>query len=244
MAKLTTEEECILFEKFKLKNDLAARNLLVESYLYIAQIVAKKFIGRGVEYEDLFQVASVALVNAIERFEPDRGIKFVTFATPSMIGEIKNYFRDKTRMLHISRRDSEQLYKLHEARSRIMKDRPTPEELAEYMGVTPERVLELMELQLATSVTSLDSSVNDEEDTLLKDFIGSEEQGFEEIERKDLLLKALDRLSEEERRIVHERFWNRKSQKEIAEILGVSQMYVSRAEKKILSRLRGFCQQD
>jgi len=244
LAKLSEQEEVLLFEKFKTNGDIDARNTILENYLYIAQIVAKKFVGRGVDYEDLYQVGCVALVNAIERFDHNRGIKFVSFATPSLIGEIKNYFRDKTRLLHISRRDSEQLIKLQEAKQSIQKDNPTPDELGAIMGVSAERVLELMELQIATSVTSLDSTTGDGDDTQISDFVGREEQGFAEIEQKDFLKYSLNKLDEREKTIVYERFWKRRSQKEIAELLGVSQMYVSRAEKKILDKLRGMYQED
>jgi len=244
LQKLTEQEEKLLFEKYKKEGSIEARNRLLENYLYIAQIVAKKFVGRGVDYEDLYQVGSVALVNAIERFDADRDIKFVTFATPSLIGEIKNYFRDKTRLMHISRRDSEQLLKLQEAKRTLEKDHPTPAELSEVMGVSVERVLELLEIQLATSVTSLDNVTGEGEDTQISDFVGTEEQGFAEIEQKDFLKYSLGQLEEKERKIIYERFWRRKSQKEIAEMLGVSQMYVSRAEKKILAKMRNMYHED
>jgi len=244
LRKLTEQEERILFEKFKMDGSIAARNTILEHYLYVAQIVAKKFVGRGVDYEDLYQVASVALVNAIERYDHDRGIKFISFATPSMIGEIKNYFRDKTRLLHISRRDSEQLFKLQEAKNALDKERPTPKELAEHMGVSTERVLELLELQMATVVTSLDNTVGDNEDTQIGDLIGTDEKGFDEIEKEDFLKYSLETLSDEERIIIHERYWKQCSQKQIADKLGVSQMYVSRAEKKILAKLRGLYDKD
>lgn len=244
MQKMTEQEEKLLFEKYKKEGSIEARNRLLENYLYIAQIVAKKFVGRGVDYEDLYQVGSVALVNAIERFDADRDIKFVTFATPSLIGEIKNYFRDKTRLMHISRRDSEQLLKLQEAKRTLEKDHPTPAELSEVMGVSVERVLELLEIQLATSVTSLDNVTGEGEDTQISDFVGTEEQGFAEIEQKDFLKYSLGQLEEKERKIIYERFWRRKSQKEIAEMLGVSQMYVSRAEKKILAKMRNMYHED
>ena len=88
--------------------------------MYIAEIVAKKFVARGVEYDDLFQVASLALVKAIDRFENDRGVMFASFATPTLVGEIKNYFRDKTRMIRISRRDSELIRKLDDAKEALV----------------------------------------------------------------------------------------------------------------------------
>ena len=108
-TKIDSDE---LFRLYTKNHDVEIRNILIERYLYIAEIAAKKFAGRGVDYEDLFQVASLALGKAIERFEPEREIKFSSYATPSLIGEIKNYFRDSSRVMRLPRRDTEQLKKI------------------------------------------------------------------------------------------------------------------------------------
>ena len=245
MQKLTEQEAAELFSEYFNTKDISLRNMLLEQYLYIAQIVAKKFTGRGVEYDDLFQVASLALVSAIERFDPSRGIKFQSFATPTMVGEIKNYFRDKTRILHISRRDSEQLLKLAEAKQKLsINSRVTPADIAKYMQIDEERVLELLEIQQAISVSSLDAAAGEEEDQQIGDFVGENDKGFTEIENSDFLKWSISKLSDIEKKILHERFWKKRSQKEIAEKLGVSQMYVSRYEKKILEKLRKYSQED
>ena len=240
MAKLSEEEVNALFAEYFKTKDIGIRNRLLENYLYIAEIVAKKFTNRGVEYEDLLQVASVALVKAIERFDPERGIKFSSFATPSLVGEIKNYFRDKTRVLHISRRDSEQLLKLTEAKNQLSckGDNVKPADLAKAMGISEERVLELMEMQHAASVISMENFSGDEEEATLSDFVGQDDRGFSDIENKDFLKYSLSKLSKKEQQIIYERFWNEKSQKQVAEQLGVSQMYISRYEKKILSKMQ------
>lgn len=245
MAKLTEAQVAELFERYAATGDLSIRNRLLEHYLYVAQIVAKKFIGRGVEYEDLLQVASMALVKAIERFEPARGIKFTSFATPSLIGEIKNYFRDKTRLLHISRRDSEQLIKLHDAREALaQRVGVSPADLAQHMGVSVERVLELLEIQQSVAVASLDSYAGEDESTTLRDMIGAEDMGFQAVEQNDLVHSLFACLNEDEKTIIRERFWHGKSQKQIAEQLGVSQMHISRSEKKILQKLRTYYNAD
>jgi len=241
-ARLSGEQIDSLFRQYQKTGDIDARNTLLEHYLYLAEIIAKKFTNRGVEYEDLLQVASVALVKAIERFDLGREIKFSSFAAPSLIGEIKNYFRDKTRMVHISRRDSEQLLQLADAKEKVEKlnSRYKTEDLAKYMNVSEERVLELMEMQRSTSVASLEKYANEDENSTLNDFMGTEDRGFSDIENRDFIRQSLSRLSEQEQIIVRERFWNNKSQKQVAEILGVSQMYISRYEKKILGKLRGY----
>lgn len=242
MANLTNEQADALFREYAETRDINVRNKLLENYLYVAEIVAKKFTNRGVEYEDLYQVASVALVKAIERFDISRGIKFTSFATPSLIGEVKNYFRDKTRLFHISRRDSEQLLRLQEARNELSKTgaNPTAAEIAQYMDVSEERVLELMEMQQATSVVSMEGFSNVDDEATLSDFIGEEDAGFTRIENRDFLQYTLDKLDEKERRILYERFWRERSQKQVAEIIGVSQMYISRYEKKILAKMQKY----
>lgn len=242
MARLSEEETEKLFKAYKDAGDMDARSRLIESYLYIAEIVARKFSNRGVEYEDLYQVASIALVKAIDRFDTSRNIKFPSFATPSMIGEIKNYFRDKTRLIHISRRDSEQLLRMQEARNTLAQSGGSvhPEDIAREMDVDVERVLELLEIQQAASVISMDNHASEDEETAISNFIGQEDNGFAEVENADFIAHALERLSEKERKIVYERFWNRRSQKQVADMLQVSQMYISRSEKKILEKLRRF----
>ena len=106
-SALESMNEQDLFTAYENERTDQLREFILKKYLYIAEIVAKKFVGRGVEFDDLFQVASLALVKAVDRYENTRGVKFASFATPTLVGEIKNYFRDKTRMIRISRRESE-----------------------------------------------------------------------------------------------------------------------------------------
>ncbi len=245
LRKLDEKELSGLFEEYASTRDVNIRNELLEHYLYIADIVAKKFSGRGVDYDDLYQVASLALVSAIDRFDPTRNIKFQSFATPTLIGEIKNYFRDKTRLLHISRRDSEQLIKLADAKQALSKkEKITPGDIAEYMGIDVERVLELLEMQQAVYVSSLDAAAGDDDSQQVSDFVGTSDDGYQRIENTDFLKWSFKQLKEEEQKILYERFWKKKSQKEVAEEMGVSQMYVSRYEKKILEKLRQFSRED
>lgn len=240
MQKMTAQQADALMEEYQQTRDIEVRNRLLEHYLYIADIVAKKFVGRGVPFEDLKQVAAMALVKALERYDSSREIRFTSFATPSLVGEVKNFFRDKTRMVHISRRDSEQLVKLQEART-ICQNRGdnSPQALAEEMGLPVDRVLELLEIRQNSSVASLDQAVG-EDDTPMGHYLGTTDEGFEKVENREFLKEALAALDEQERKLIHLRFWKGSSQREVAAQLGISQMSVSRMEKRILEKMRGY----
>lgn len=238
-----TEQE--FFELYEQNRDEALREHILKKYLYVAEIVAKKFMNRGVEFDDLFQVASLALVKAVDRYEPDRGVKFVSFATPTLVGEIKNYFRDKTRMIRISRRDSELIRKLDDAKQSLTSEfgrSASPEEIAERISIPVERVLELMETQSAAYAASLDSYITVNEDLKLIRLLGNTDDEYERIEDRDFLKKCLSQLGDIEKRLIHERFEEGKSQREVAAALGVSQMYISRVERRILVKFRNYYQ--
>ena len=236
-------DEQALFECYEKSRDETLRNFILEKYLYIAEIVAKKFVGRCVEFDDLFQVASLAFVKALDRYESARGVKFASFATPTLVGEIKNYFRDKTRMIRISRRESEMIRKLDEARSVLsakMGHGATPENIAEYLTLSVERVLELMEAQSAGYAASLDNYIALNEDTKFIKLVGSTDNAYEKIEDRDYLAYCFEHLSEIERQVIQQRYENDLSQREVAAMLGVSQMYISRIERRILVKFRNF----
>ena len=242
MAKFDVEgkDTSQLLIEYKKTGEIALRNAIVEKNMRLAEGIAARYTGKGVDYEDLLQVACVALIGAIERFDPSRGFKFSTFAAPTMIGEIKNYFRDKTRMMHISRRDSEQLLAYNDAREKLEKEGPVrTKDVAALLNVSEERVLELMEMKRSISVTSLERVLGDtENDGMLRDVLGREDSNFENIITNDLLEKAIGILNDIDKSILHQRFWRRRSQSEVAQDLGVSQMYISRAERRIIAMLR------
>ena len=244
MENPSTEE---LFQAYMQTKEISLRDQIMEKNLYIAQIIAKKFTGRGVEFDDLYQVACLALLKAIERFDITRGIKFSSFATPSIIGEIKNYFRDRTRMMRISRKDSEQLLKLNEARHELEQSlgySPRPEQLAEKLDVSTERILELLETQRVSAMIPIDKLTNpDDDEKDLYAVIGKEDDSFSTIENADFINKSLSRLEEKERFLITERFLHNRTQKEVAAMLNVSQMYVSRYEGKILKKMREMYQE-
>ncbi len=243
MADLKKLPDSELFGAYAKTKDVTLRNELVERYLYVAQIIAKKFVGRGVDYEDLYQAASLALVRAIERFDPAREVKFTSFATPSLIGELKNYFRDQTRLLRVPRRDGELLKKVNAAISDytvVHGNPPKPAEIAEKLNLPLEKVMELLELKAAGNVISLDSAMagSDDEDFQLMNMLGENDSHFDRIENKDFLEYCLKQLNDEEKQIIIERFVNNKTQKQVADQIGVSQMQVSRMERRILSKLK------
>lgn len=238
-----TEQE--IFELYEVDRDQALREYILKKYLYVAEIVAKKFMNRGVEFDDLFQVASLALVKAVDRYESGRGVKFVSFATPTLVGEIKNYFRDKTRMIRISRRDSELIRKLDDVKQSLTGElgrSASPEEVAEKLSIPVERVLELMETQSAAYAASLDSCITVNEDLKLIRLLGNTDDEYERIEDRDFLKKCMGQLGDIEKRLIKERFEEGKSQREVAAALGVSQMYISRVERRILVKFRNYYQ--
>lgn len=220
------------------------RNILIERHLYLVNLLARKYINKGVDFEDIYQVGSLALIYAIDRYDIEKGYEFSSFATPTIIGEIKKYFRDKVWTLRVPRRIQELSKKISDAR-RVLeqenKKNATVEDIANYIGCKQEDVLEAMEASYGYQPISLDSSSNEDsedKDITLIDKIGSEEKSFDEIEKKDFIDKFTKNLNELELKIFKDRFFLNKTQSLIAEELEISQMTVSRLEKKIVSKLR------
>lgn len=237
-AKDDSGDNLNLFKKYLITKDLNLRNLLAEKYLYIAEIMAKKLVNKGVDYDDLFQVSSLALLKAIDRFDPDKGLKFSTFATPSILGELKNYFRDKSRMIKPGRKNSLLMQKIKTAVSQLsVKNSRTPaaEDIAEFLNIKIDNILEVMEYN--SSVMSLDQSIDDS-DTSLYEIIPDTENIFDKFDDRDALKNALLKLTDEERKIINKRYVENLSQAEISQQMNVSQMFISRLEKKIINKLK------
>lgn len=231
----------ILFAKYQKDRDVATRNEIVSKYLYLAEIISRKFLNRGMDYEDIYQVACIALIKAVERFSPDKGVKFVSFATPTIIGEIKRYFRDKGSVIRIPRRIYEAYQKVNHAREYLVQElqrAPKVEEIAEYLNISEEMVLEIVESWNAYNIQSFEQNAFSDDDVELHETIGEDDATFERIENRDFLEKSLDRFNEAERGFITMRYFENKTQKEIAEKMGVSQMYISRLERKVLERFR------
>ena len=217
------------------------RDRLVEAHLYIAEIVARKFSGRGVDFDDLYQVAAMALVKAVERYDPERGVKLASFVTPGMVGEVKNYFRDKARMIRPPRRAGELARIVESTREQLTQQlhrAPTVGEIADHAKITDEEVIEGLEAAASQPVSLDMQTSSDDEDLSLSSVLGAEEKGFSEFETADMLKRGMKKLTEQQREIIYLRFFENLSQREVAQRIGVSQMSVSRAERSALERLR------
>ncbi|WP_455537674.1 SigB/SigF/SigG family RNA polymerase sigma factor [Terrisporobacter sp.] len=233
-----------LFKIYSKCKDKEIRDILIERHLYLVNILAKKYINKGVEFDDIYQVASLALIYAIERYDIEKGFEFSSFATPTIVGEIKKYFRDKVWTLRVPRRVQELSKKVSEAKN-ILEQRnskhPKVEEIAEYIGCTQEEVLESMEASYGYQPVSLDSTVNNndsKESISLMNKIADKEESFSDVEYKDFLEKFLKTLNELEVQIFKGRFYLEKTQSTLAKELNISQMTISRLERKIIEKLK------
>ena len=233
-----------LFKIYSKDKNRDIRNILIERHLYLVNLLAKKYINKGVEFEDIYQVASLALIYAIDRYDIEKGFEFSSFATPTIVGEIKKYFRDKVWTLRVPRRVQELSKKISEAKvilEQQNKKHPKVKDIAKHIGCTEEDVLEAMEASYGYQPISLDASSNDDsedKDITLIDKIGSEESSFGNIEQKDFINKFMESLNELEVKVFKDRFFLDKTQSIIAKELEISQMTVSRLEKKIVEKLR------
>ncbi|EOC99442.1 SigB/SigF/SigG family RNA polymerase sigma factor [Caldisalinibacter kiritimatiensis] len=233
-----------LFKKYKETKDSELREKLINEYLYIAEILAKKYANKGIDYEDIYQVACIGLIYAVDRYDVDKGYEFSSFATPTIIGEIKKYFRDKGWSIRVPRRIQELSKKINNAKvmlSQELQKTPTVKDIAEYLNSTEEEILEAMEASKVYTPQSLDMSYDSEgedKDLRLADLIGEHDEYFDKIENRDFLTRAIDKLDEIEKKILKDRYFKKKSQVQIAKELGVSQMTVSRMQKKVINKIR------
>ncbi|HIV80281.1 MAG TPA: SigB/SigF/SigG family RNA polymerase sigma factor [Candidatus Avanaerovorax faecigallinarum] len=234
-----------LFEQYKDNPTIDKRNEIVEKYLYMVDILIRKYTGKGVDYDDLYQVGAMALVSAVERFDPSKGFEFSSFATPTILGEIKKYFRDKQWSLKVPRRLKEIASKVTENKEALYakyQRNPTAEEIAEYTGYTVEQIIEALESSQAYGTYSLDKTFDDAgedgESPFLERYTGFDEAGYERVETSEIIKKVMDTFSDQYKTIFRERFINDRSQSDIARELGISQMSVSRAERNMISRFR------
>mgnify|MGYP000027136751 FL=1 len=230
-----------LLERYAASRDPALRDELFEHYLPLARAVARKFSGRGVETEDLEQVAGMALLKALERFDPSRGFRFVTYAVPTITGDVRNYLRDKSGLMRMPRDMRQRLYQMTQEQERFEREHlrtPTAVELSERMGIAPEEFLALLALRTQNEAVSLDTPVGEEGDTQLSDLLGSADDRFERMERSEWAQWLLSKVGDTERELLTLRYRDGLGQRETARRLGISQMQVSRLERRALSRLR------
>ena len=230
-----------LFKRYKETGDISVRNRIAEHYLYIADIIAKKFVGRGVDYDDLVQVARLALLRGIDRFDPELGMQFTTFITPTITGEIKNYFRDKSRMIKIPRRLSElsRAVKKFSAEYEAQKgEKPSVRLIAEALKASEEEVVKALEVGGTLSLDSAAQGEDGEGERSLHSLIADGEDAFDAFETKEALRSAMADFTDTEKLLVKYRFVEGLSQSDTAMRLGVSQMFISRMERKLLGKLR------
>lgn len=233
-----------LFDEYSRTGNIELRNRIVEHYLYMVDILVRKYMNRGVEYEDLYQVGSMALVLAVERFDPSKGYEFTSFATPTIIGEIKRYFRDKGWAVKVPRRLKEIAAKLQKAKEDLthrFHRAPTVGELSEYLHEPEELILEAMEGGKSYGTYSLQQTFDengDGENPLYEKYTGREDSAFESFENADLIKSVMRELSPQEQEIFQMRFIQNKTQQEIANTFDISQMTVSRIEKRLRDKFR------
>ncbi len=231
---VTSEYE--MFSRYKQTGDTALRDEIVESYIYIAEILSRKFVNRGVEYDDIYQVACLGVLYAVERFDPDRGVKFATFATPTVMGEIRRYFRDKGNFIRIPRRLYEIFYRAEKVRR--MSGAVSQNEIARILNIPKELLDSISEMGDASFIKSLEYEAYADGEMAISNVVGVEDKNYLMIEDKDFVSFCMDYLSPDERDFVLYRYYDDKSQKEIAKRMGISQMQASRIEKKILKKLK------
>lgn len=236
------KEEHSIFKTYNRDRTEQNRNRIFERYIYLVEILAKKYLNRGVDYQDLFQIASIGLINAIERFDVDKGYKFTSFATPTIIGEIKKYFRDKEWMIRVPRRVKKLSGSINDAKDLLTQQlgrNPSIPELAAHLRVNEEELLEAMEARTLYSPQSLDHPGGEGgREISLADMIGIRDVKIEWVENRDFIQRCISKLDSKEFKVLKERFFKGRTQSQIAKDLKVSQMTVSRMEKRIIEKFR------
>jgi len=233
------EVELARFRNYRDNPTIEERNEIVVSYASLANALAQRFARRGEATEDLVQIAHYALIRAVERFDPDRGSPFVSFAVPTILGEIKRHFRDRTWGTHVVRSAKDLIPRINEATDELYGElhrAPTPSEVAARVGRSVDHVLEAIDARRAYRPASLNATFDDGTPTVV-DQMGVHDRNFTMALDKMTVDTLLESLPERERTIVELRFFEDLSQSEIAARVGVIQMHVSRLLRKALTLL-------
>lgn len=236
VRKTEYTDEYELFKRYRQTGDKALRDEIISSYIYIADILSRKFINKGIEYDDIYQVACMGILYAVERFDPDKGVRFATYATPTVLGEIRRYFRDKGSFIKVPRKLYEVFYKAE--RIRRSGGEVSSSEIARILNLKGEEVDRAMEAGGAAFMQSLEMEAYADGTMSLSDYLGRDDESFIMIEDKDFVSYCLSQLTETEQKLIQLRYYEEKTQTETAEILHMSQMNVSRTERKILKKLK------
>jgi RNA polymerase sigma-B factor len=243
---LTKDEVRTLFRSYQSaeseEDKLGAREKLVDQHIGLVEFLARRFRNRGEPLEDLVQVGTIGLLKAIDRFDLEREVEFSTYATPTIVGELKRHFRDKGWAVRVPRRLQELHLELTKVVGHLAHDlgrSPTITEIAESTGFSEEEVLEGLEIAQAYNFTSLDAPLDSEEgSSTFAEQLGGEDEHLENLEYRASLAPEMAKLPEREQRIVYLRFFKGMTQSEIADKLGISQMHVSRLLSRTLAKLR------
>jgi RNA polymerase sigma-B factor len=234
------DQERLLFQRYRATGDAATRELLVKRYLRLAASVASRYSRSSVSHDDRLQLASLALLKAIDRFDPERGVAFSSFAVPTMVGELQRYFRDHTWAVRPPRDLQERVLRLERAADALNGElgrAPTSRELARTADTTVEAVLETLEAARARGSVSLDQPAGPDQTDTLGATIGAEDGQYRHVENEVLARDLLSELTERERRILSLRFEHDMTQSEIGALVGCSQMHVSRIIRAALEQL-------
>jgi RNA polymerase sigma-B factor len=238
------EDPARLFQRWQQQGDAAARESLVRRFMPLARSLARRYDRSSEPFDDLLQVASVGLLKAVDRFDPQRGFSFPSFAVPTILGEMRRYFRDYGWSVHVPRGDQERALKVREAQETLTNERghaPTVNQLAVYLELDVEQVLDALQATHAYEALSLEAprAGSDQEDaTTLGDSIGDDDERYELVELDATIVTALKYIPARERAMLHMRFVEDLTQTQIAARLGISQMQVSRLLRRSLDQLR------
>jgi RNA polymerase sigma-B factor len=237
---LSRSEILSLFQTYKESHDPKVKEVLVNAHLDLVHSLARRFANRGEPLDDLVQVASIGLLKAIDRFDPARNVQFSTYAVPTIVGELKRYFRDRASTIRLPRGLRERTYTLNTAIQRFSQQKGRPpniSEIAEVTGISEEEVIEGLEGAEATTVASLDTTTEDG-DLSLMDVLGKDDKTLNILDERLSLAGAMSKLDTRDKNMLYLRFIEGLSQTEIADKLGISQMHVSRLLRRALNTLR------
>jgi RNA polymerase sigma-B factor len=235
--------EDAMFARYKRTGDPATRSALIKQFMPLARHLARRYDHRGEPLDDLVQVASLGLVKAVDRFDPERGLRFSSYAVPTILGELKRYFRDAGWALHVNRGMQERVLEVTQAMDALAVESgrsPTPQEIAAFMNLAVEEVIEALHAGAAHDTASLDAPTGSGEEgfVTLADSFGEIDRRYDLVEHTASMSRAIRVLPQREQRILLMRFSRDLTQSEIADELGISQMHVSRLIRHALEQLR------
>ena len=230
------------FRELRRSDDPAVRETIIADHLWLARHGARRFAGRGEPRDDLVQVASLALVNAVDRFDPEMGVRFATYAMPTIIGELRRHFRDRSWSVRVARRLKDLHVELRSAKeelTHVLGRSPTVDELADFVDATPDEVLEALEAGAAYRAGTLSTGPVGADGRELEEpaILGFDDLELNESPERLVVQQALQSLSERDRKVVYLSFYAGLTQSEIANQVGVSQVHVSRILRACLVKL-------